>query len=521
MRTDERLMPPAVIVRQVEEISRFATLYGPGLLMDPRLEAMLLQVAAKELPSINLRRKVEGRRRLLHVVTEVFEVGGHTRVLDNWISLDRRSEHSVIFTKQKSKLPEWLRFSLSEAGAHVHFLSPELSSLESGRRLREFTASQKWSAIVLHHHMNDAAPALAFSEAGDIPIIIYNHADHLHWLGVSIADLIIDFSPKRMEYSRIFRKAKRGYLLPYPLGNAVPCMDAKEFRYALGLASSDVMLVSMGNRYKFCPHGEYDFLAVMAQVLKACPQSHLYVIGLSRDDYAQFSGSPFPSNLHCVGELSNPVNYCAAADLFVEPFPIGTGLGVFDVCRFGATPLFAFGDMPTVYGEGCIDLFGGSGVETRLGTEQEYRTYLVDLILDSKKRKALGERVENFINERCVGQGWIEELERMYLQVQKIDHQVAVPIEENRGTDRNFREFHRFACRDFLSPLMHAITLTSFAVSLSQFLLINWWFLRGLPFAVHARRTCRGLGFSLLFRFNVRTMRRLVLHLFKQRIVPI
>lgn len=507
LRADVKTLPPSEAVRQIEGIALFATLYAPGLLADARLDAMLIQLSARELPSIKLQRSPEGRRRLLHVLTEVWHVGGHTRVLNNWIKLDRAAEHVVVITKQNSDLPGWLESSLRQAGVPVHIIAPRLPSLERARRLREFAAGERWSAIVLHHHGDDAVPILAFAEAGDVPVLIYNHADFLFWLGASVADLVIDFSPIRMEQSRTFRQARWSYLMPLPLGDALPHTPPKEFRHALGLAESEVMLVSMGRRLKFRPFGEYDFFATMAKVLSDCPQAHLYVIGVSEEDYLQFAAVPCPANLHCVGELSDPVNYCAAADLFVEPFPIGTALGVLDVCRFGAVPVFAFGHLPMVYGEGSIDLFGGSEVETRLRTEEEYRAYLVNLIRDSRERRALGEKVRRFITQRCTGPAWLEELDRMYWQIDKCRHRVAVASGGRRGTDRHFREFHMFSCGDFMPPVVHMINVISRASCLKEWFQVNWWFFRWLPGAVWTRRSFRGLGFRALLRFNARTLR--------------
>lgn len=86
------------------------------------------------------------------------------------------------------------------------------------------------------------------------------------------------------------------------------------------------------------------------------------------------------------------------------------------------------------------------------------------------------------------------------------------------GGDRNFRYFHMFASRDLLYPHFYAlISMTSSAASMRELLRVDWWYLLGLPSAALFRRSWRGIGFRIFFRYNAISLRRFILSLFNPR----
>src|SRR5262245_32124703 len=84
----------------VERAASFAKGYHAGRFADGALDNTILELG-HELGGIEpaMRPRVpkhRGKRRVLHVVTAVVGVGGHTRTIKNWIHLDRSSQHLVV-----------------------------------------------------------------------------------------------------------------------------------------------------------------------------------------------------------------------------------------------------------------------------------------------------------------------------------------------------------------------------------------------------------------------------------------
>src|SRR4051812_5622638 len=77
--------------------ARIALQAHPGVMTSPRLERVLTDVAERHLEPVE-RAKPPARpvRRVLHIVTETYPTGGHSRVLWRWISRDRGRVHTVV-----------------------------------------------------------------------------------------------------------------------------------------------------------------------------------------------------------------------------------------------------------------------------------------------------------------------------------------------------------------------------------------------------------------------------------------
>ena len=93
--------------------------------------------------------------------------------------------------------------------------------------------------IILHIHCEDVIPVLAFAdESGLPPVLFLNHADHLFWLGTSVADLVLNLRDAATDITigRRGVEADRNFLLP----TIVAADDARlqsraEAKAALGL----------------------------------------------------------------------------------------------------------------------------------------------------------------------------------------------------------------------------------------------------------------------------------------------
>src|SRR5581483_2204868 len=86
-------------LRAVQGLAEFCQFNHPGRFADGALENLALEIGddldrtvAKEgLPALSCEMPhfaANGKRHVLHITTSVLEIGGHTRTIRNWISLD-------------------------------------------------------------------------------------------------------------------------------------------------------------------------------------------------------------------------------------------------------------------------------------------------------------------------------------------------------------------------------------------------------------------------------------------------
>ena len=157
------------------------------------------------------------KRKILHVISEGYKIGGHTKLVKNWIKKDEDSISALITTWQMNTLPEELIEEVKNHGGFVYSLNNFYGTYEkSASLLRKIAYS--WSDIViLHCHMQDPIPTLAFAVEGGPPVFILNHADHRFWIGSSIADVIVDCREESKKLSFERRGARESFILPVPL----------------------------------------------------------------------------------------------------------------------------------------------------------------------------------------------------------------------------------------------------------------------------------------------------------------
>ncbi len=199
-------------------LSRFAWYHHPGRFADGAVENPLLNAGASiaGLPKLNRIGKDESRPRTLHVASEIYSVGGHTRFLAKWIMRDRRSAHQVVLTRQKGEVDDRFKRIIEDSHASLFRLSPNESPLNRAKRLRAFANDVE--RVVLHTHFDDPIPNLAFSSPGGAPVAMFNHAHFGYCLGTSVADAVINTFPYFQHVTERYRFPQRTAVLPVTLG---------------------------------------------------------------------------------------------------------------------------------------------------------------------------------------------------------------------------------------------------------------------------------------------------------------
>lgn len=391
-----------------------------GLYCSSVLENLLLQVAQEvdRIPS-PFRKKLPGemvsRQKVLHVLSIAFPTGGHTRVAERWIqNTQHRATHAVVITGIGDCSPQWLGDAAEASGGWLMKLDSRLPGLlDRAKALRDI--AREWAdLVVLHTHPNDPLPILAFGVESVPPVIYFNHADHVFWLGASIADVVADLRPAGQALTRSRRGGVSSGLLPIPLVPPKSAGDRTAARNQLGLGEKTTVLLSIASSYKFAPLGGFDYLELHRRVLARHPDTVLLAVGPSDTGrWAEFR-SATAGCIRAFGEQSDLTLYHAAADIYLDSFPFASLTSMFEVGLLEKPVIGLTNPVSPIHSGDDISL---NRCETHLSTREDYEEELHRLITDRGLRDERGRAVAQGIKDDHVPPGWDSYLDKLMTMV--------------------------------------------------------------------------------------------------------
>jgi hypothetical protein len=419
----------------VEEIAAFAETRHAGTFADGRLENPAYAIGRALRGDASAPRHVSehgargnggsaGRRRVLHVGTDLPDIGGHTRIALNWIRNDRASVHSIAMTGRSLAAP--MAEAAAASGGAVAFLegSPQQKALQ----LRALARAV--DLVVLHVSNRDVVPVMAFA-ADDLPRIgVLNHSDHLFWLGSSIADTVINLRSVGRTLSRERRLSRHDSLMSIPLTDPLQRLSRSSARQALGIPDSQLMLLSVGRSIKYKPDATHDFFRSAHAVLERHAEAHLYIVGVTPEDARGYSTFGAHERMHLCGPRSDATLFQVAADLYIESFPFGSQTACLEVCMCGVPPVLQHTPAGLVLttNEDCITHLIGNPE-----SEAEHIELVSGLIREPAYRRELGMEIRRRILAHHTGAGWIDGLEGVYAEMGRMTHShEALPAEPCR-----------------------------------------------------------------------------------------
>lgn len=275
----------------------------------------------------------------LHVMTEAYTSGGHTRCVERWAQQMKKYKHSCVLLRQNSDIPEQLREIMEKSGGELIVFNKNETIVQSAIRLREIAS--KYENIVLHIHMNDPIALIAFgTKEFKRPIIFFNHADHAFWLGVSISDWVADLNCNRNKLTLDVRGAKHASVLGIPADNSKRLKISKQAaREKLKLPKNKKIIFSSGQPTKYDPLGHPDFSDIISDLIDSDRDIVFYVAGATKKTiFWPKLLKKYPNNLFLPGRLDYATEYplyLAAADLVIDSIPVGGETAMIDAVRAG------------------------------------------------------------------------------------------------------------------------------------------------------------------------------------------
>lgn len=369
-------------------------------------------------------------KRFLHVITQAYPTGGHTRLVERLIhKAPDGDQHSIIFLDQKGAIPSWLIDAASEKnGSHI-VIPQEYSVIEKATYLRD--VAYRWAdTVYLHIHPDDPIANLAFGVEGGPPVILVNHSDHSFGLGYSIADLVSDgrISSQQISYDR--RHVRKSGILGVPLLPVEFNLSKRDCKARLGIDENTIVLLSIGASYKYTPYENLDFPNAITKVLLAHEKVVMIVIGPSPSD-SIWDGAiqSVQGKLRVVGVKNDISDYYGAADIYLSSFPFGSFTAELDAALRGIPVIRPYSPISDMM---VLQQYEGMN-ECPLNIE-DYCAIVSSFITNSSLREYSGNLQQRSVSYYHLGDGWNKGLEHL-LNSLPASHRVGFSEDRSSETE--------------------------------------------------------------------------------------
>lgn len=313
----------------LENISYYMVNYHCGVFRYEPIEA-LMKTIGNELITESMGDAKNNR--FLHIMTKVSVTGGHSSVVENFIKnrCGYDEEHHLLLVSQYDEVKPDFCHALDSNNKLF-----DISNMEVEDKIREIArVSRGYEYVILHHHMYDVLPIIALSKFKNKKnIFVYNHADHLYWVGSSIVNRTLEMSTDGASFSTTRRGVVDACVLPIPLRKRGkdPAVNLRE---KLNLSSQQKVILTIGNKNRFLTE-KYSYKDVIREVIKNANDIVFVIIG---DHDESFWGDLWTcSRIIFPGIVPKDEldAYYSMADLYLDSFPMGGSTATLDALCYG------------------------------------------------------------------------------------------------------------------------------------------------------------------------------------------
>ncbi|MBL8536036.1 MAG: glycosyltransferase family 4 protein [Hyphomonadaceae bacterium] len=392
--------------------SHIAVQNHAGVFWSPKLERVLNEVG-RRIPFDEPPSRPREIKRVLQVGTQMSAVGGHNKMLCQWVNADRDRHHALVLTQQRGPVPAFAQQAFASGG--IHYLSRNPGGpLAWARELRRM--ARDYDAVVLHTYCEDVIPIMAFADpVRHKPVLVLNHADHLFWFGPSVCHLAINLREAAQDLTIARRGVapERNIIMPTLAESVVRRSSRDDAKRAIGVSPETILLVSAARQLKYKTVGGATFADIHAPLLEKHPNATLLVVGAGTPEDWQPVRARFGDRLRSLPETPNPRPYFEAADIYVDSYPFVSSTSLMEAAGYGApsVTIFPYPDETRIFGINHVALVGNVAVARNF---EQYRVILSELIEDGERRAAIGEESRLAVAREHNVPGWMRWLEGVY-----------------------------------------------------------------------------------------------------------
>lgn len=413
-------------LKYIEKISYSAWYNFAGYYTLNHFESIIRNIAAK---SLHFKDQIisEKEDTTLHIFSEINQVGGHTKLLFNWIENDRDSKHYLLSTWQDAKEITDIATSYNcNIDDRLYTFNKESNHLSKAQKIIDILAEKNFSRIVLHIHPHDAIPSLVFSsDRLTSPVFFLNHAEHTYWLGAPVIDYLLQIRESNIKKDSKNRNipVEDQFFLPIPVDESFS-LNKKE--------KETFNILSIGRESKYEPNAEYNFYEAALNIVKEFDHVVFTIVGISQNNPNRKIYEH--DRLVFVEPTRDIKGFIENTDLYLEGFPVPSFTSLLEPAMAGIPFVLHYNpsDIYKVFEE---DRENGIFYPENL---ENWHETVGKMISDESYRREINTKQESYLKNNFSLQAWKNKLKNCKENTKNKTHKVrAIPQNETyvEGTD--------------------------------------------------------------------------------------
>lgn len=428
----------------LKKLSFFAWLNFSGYYKNSSLELYLNLLGKHISPFVNEKLKEKKDYfSVLHICSQVYKTGGHSKLLYNWIKNDQKSHHALLSIRQPIDELREVSESYLEKDNQLDLLSVNAENLLKSSQLLREVLYNNYDLIVLHIHPDEVVTNIALSDTNiPTPVSYLNHADHVYWNGVTISDIIIQIRESNISFDSERRDITcKQVFLPIPI--------TEQGSTSIDEHSASINILTTGTYYKYLPNEKYDFLKEAELIVTRHPHVLIHIVGINeQSEYAQkhqhpqliFHGTISPEELQSLEQKT---------DIYLEGFPTPS---------FTALLQPAMKGIPFVLHYQPLELFklfveNDSDCIVYPKSVQDWHLLVDRLISNKSEREAYAQKQYNIIRNNFHIDSWRTKLNELYDLVNLTTHKIH-DLKEDKSWEGENEKFlvttHKYTIQHYL-----------------------------------------------------------------------
>lgn len=395
-----------------------------GIFWSPQIESILNRIGRAIPAGSPLPAQTGEIKRVLHVVTQMRSVGGHTKLLALWAKSDTARENALVLTQHRGSIPSFVN---DVFGDRLYRLNTSPGGhIAWAKQLRKLAAG--YDAVVLHTHGDDVVATIAFAEPGrHPPVILLNHADHLFWLGSSVCHLVINLrdAAHDLTIDRRGVATERNVIVPTLIEPIHRARTREQAKCEIGVSPDTTLIVSVARKVKYRSVNGVTFADMHAPVLQKFPNAQLLVVGAGDPEDWAPARAATNGRISGLPEQNDPKVYFEAGDIYVDSFPFVSSTSMMEAACYGLPLLTLFTGEP----EGrilAINHVGLVGTALTATSYTDYQEQLRRLLADPELRNNAASAAQSRVSTDHQMPRWQDWLNAAY------DRALSLPVLDNR-----------------------------------------------------------------------------------------
>lgn len=319
--------------------AQIAWMHLPGCFADGELEDLVAELGRQALAGeVAARPAGAGRHKradILCLTSMIMDAGGHSSLIKHWLRLLDASGYHMAFasTELMASTAISSAAAIIDSTEKMFFLSAALPLFFRIRQLKALIEAVDPKVILLVLHPHDViALAVLRNLPKRCPVVFINHADHTFWLGRSASDVVVDYRPTGAHYTRAYRGASKGAIIPLlcevPNLPADPAEARASRRRQLGVPPAATLSLTVTNLYKILGSA-WSYLDSLVELLRRNQgHHHLLIISHGGEPIRRYLlESGVQDRFHVLETQPHAIlgSYYSAADFLIESFPYNGG----------------------------------------------------------------------------------------------------------------------------------------------------------------------------------------------------